>query len=93
MTQSTFPNFADKLLTIHVANGSHNYHVYSPVFKLFGDRWFLVGNTPKGISTGDWDQDIEVAIAWDQISAYRVFDSVEQYVERYAKFTAIKKKA
>lgn len=92
MNQPEFPDFKNKLLAAHLAASEHNYIVFDPVFKLQGDRWFLVGNTPKGVSTGDWDQNIEVAIAWDQVSAYRVYDSAEQYVERYAKFKEFKKK-
>jgi hypothetical protein len=93
MSELTFPDFTNKLLTVHLAAGQHNYVVYSPVFKLQAGRWFIVGNTPKGVSTGDWDESIEVALAWDQVSAYRVFDTAAQYIERYARFNALKKKA
>jgi len=93
MIQPQFPDFTNKLLTVHLAASQHNYIVFDPVFKLLGDRWFLIGNTPKGVSTGDWDESIEVAIAWDQVSAYRVFESTEQYVARYAKFKETKKRA
>ncbi|HVT73333.1 MAG TPA: hypothetical protein VHD61_09360, partial [Lacunisphaera sp.] len=92
MNPAEFPDFTNKLLTVHVASGQHNYIVFSPVFRLQAGRWFLVGNTPKGVSTGDWDQSIEVALAWDQVSAYRVFDSTEHYVERYAKFREFRQK-
>ncbi len=93
MSTPQFPDFSNKLLLVHLTGSQHNYIAVDAVFKLLGGRWFLVGNTPKGVSTGDWDASVEVAIAWDQVSAYRVFDSAEQYVARYAKFREIKKNA
>ena len=92
MDSIVFPDLSHKLLTVHIIGDQHNYIVDNPRFEKQGGRWFMVGNTPKGTSTGDWDENIEVAIAWDQISAYRVFESVDQYVARYAKYKEIKKR-
>ena len=91
METLAFPNFSKKLLTVHVANGQHNYLVEGPRFEHQAGRWFLVGVTPREGSGGDWAASVPVAIAWDQVTAYRVFDSAEQYVERYARFKEIKK--
>lgn len=92
MESPSFPDFAKKLLTIHLVDGQHNYLIADPRFEQQGGRWFLVGNTPKEGSGCDWAAGVETAIAWDQVSAYRVFDSVDQYVERYARFLDFEKK-
>ncbi len=85
MNQPNIPDLSSKLLTVHIVGGQHNYIVEKPMFENQCGRWFLVGITPGGTSKGNWAAGVPVAIAWDQVSAYRVFESAADYLLKYSK--------
>jgi hypothetical protein len=90
--KNTFPNFSGKLVSLSMTGDSHTYTMERARFESQGGRVFLVGIVPRGGSRGDWSEGAGCAIAWDVVTDYLVFDSVEHYQKRLAKFAKYKKK-
>ena len=78
----TLPDFSQKLVSFGFAGTDGSQCLEHPRWETQGGRLFLVGTVPRGDSTGDWCQGVVGAVAWDQVSDYLVFDSVEDYQTR-----------
>ena len=87
-----FPNFSGKFVSLSIAGDSHTYAMERAHFELQGGRLFLVGIVPHGGSNGDWSEGAGCAVAWDGVTDYLVFNSIEHYLKGLAKFEKYKKK-
>lgn len=76
------PDFSRKVVSLGIVGNEQSYAVESPHFEMQAGRLFLVGTVPPGGSTRDWSKGVESAVAWDQVTDYLVFDSVEDYQKR-----------
>ena len=88
----TIPDFSGKLVSLSIAGNDHTYTMVQTHFESQGGRLFLVGIVPRGGSSGDWSEGARCAVAWDGVTDYLVFDSVEQYQKGLAKFGKHKSK-
>ena len=78
--KSTLPNFEDKVIYVQlVGDKRYNLVLDKPHWEDHAGRLFLVGVTPPEGSDGDWCEGVLGGIAWDKITDYLVFDSVEDY--------------
>ena len=79
------PDFSNRAVTFYIADTPIEYAVtlQSPIFERQAGRWFVVG---RRVSTGseDWTAGASVAIAWDGVLQYMVFDSAEDFTRRLA---------
>jgi hypothetical protein len=58
------------------------------VFKRFGERLFLVGTAVSIPRSGtDWTEGLRHWIAWDAIAEFVVFESMDEFRTRQARFT------
>jgi hypothetical protein len=87
------PDFSKKLLQVTLSEKTNTYAIDRPTWLMRGDRLFLVGRVPHGSSRGDWLKGTVSAVAWDQVAAYFVFDSAENYRKRLKIFGTAKAKA
>jgi len=76
------PDFTNKLVSVSFAGADDTHAIEHPRWETQGGRLFLVGTIPRGGSTRDWCEGVECAVAWDEISDYLLFDSVEGYRAR-----------
>ncbi len=79
MVKKKFTDFKGKCLSLSIMNDSCNHDLYNPYFDYQGDRLFILGTIPAGASEADWSVGCKGAVAWDQVTEYVVFDSVEAY--------------
>ena len=86
MKQTRLPDFRTKLVYVRLIGEGYNLAVDRPKWQVQGGRLFLVGTVPPAGSTRDWSLGETTGIAWDQVSDYIIFDSVEHYNERMAIF-------
>ena len=56
-----------------------SHDVCDPRFEYQGDRLFIIGKVPKGATESDWCENKIVAIAWDRVSEYYIFDDLKDY--------------
>ncbi len=80
------PNLSGKVVVLYLANRNYEHVVVmeDPIFELNGERLFLCGAIPDGVSPNDWAAGIRSSVAWDQVEEYLVFDSLEDYLSRAA---------
>ena len=71
------PDFTDKIVSFSTVE--NNLAINNPRFETQGGRLFVVGTIPKGATTNDWAENRQSAVAWDAVTDYIVFDSIEQY--------------
>jgi len=90
--RKTVPDFSGKLVSLSIAGDKHTYAMEQAHFASQGGLLFLVGIVPHGGSSGDWSEGAGCAIAWDSVTDYLVFDSVEHYQKALAKFETYKGK-
>jgi hypothetical protein len=93
MKKTTVPDFSKKFVSVSIAGDSHTYAMDHPHFESQGGRLFLVGTVPRGGSNGDWSEGAVCAVAWDGVTDYLVFDSVEHYQKGLVKFKKYKNKS
>ncbi len=79
--KSVIPDFSGKCISITTVDGddSSNVDIYNPVFEDQVGRIFLKGVSPKGSTESGWVEGCEVAIAWDRVSDYFIFESQDQF--------------
>lgn len=90
---SSLPDFSGKLVSVSFSGADDSCSLANPHWETQGDRLFLVGTVPPGGSTRDWCKGIVSAVAWDQVSDYIVFDSIEDYQARLRIYNKSKRKA
>jgi hypothetical protein len=89
----TLPDFSKKLVSFSFAGADDSQCIAHPRWETQGGRLFLVGTVPRGGSMRDWCEGVVSAVAWDQVSDYLVFDSVEDYRARLKIYERRKSKA
>jgi hypothetical protein len=82
LSKRDLPDFTGKVVSVSIAGEDDGRCLERPNWQVQGGRLFLVGSVPRGGSTNDWCAGVHSAVAWDQVSDYLVFDSVEHYIER-----------
>jgi hypothetical protein len=92
MKKPKLPNFSKKFVSASIIGDEYSYTVDRPHFEMQGGKLFLIGTVPRGVSSGDWIEGAVRAVAWDRVTDYLVFDSVEHYRKGLAKFEKYKKK-
>jgi hypothetical protein len=90
--KNTFPDFNGKLVSLSINGDNYSYTMEQAHFESLGGRAFLVGIVPHGGSKSNWSKGAQCAVAWDSVTHYLVFDSVEHYRTALAKFKDYKKK-
>jgi len=73
------PDFTGKVLSINLIDDDCSNDVIFPHFEMQGERLFLVGTVPEGASESKWTDGATVAIAWERVTDYFVFDSLAHY--------------
>jgi len=91
--KQTLPDFTKKLVSLSFAAADDSRCIAHPHWETQGGRLFLVGTVPRGGSARDWCEGILSAVAWDQVSDYLVFDSIEDYRARLKIYERRKGKA
>jgi len=92
MEKKKLPDFKGKCLSLSIMDDSYSYDLFNPYFDYQGDRLFILGTIPAGASESDWSEGCQGAVAWDRVTQYAVFDSVEAYTEATNKSKEYKKK-
>ena len=84
MNEMTFPDFTDKIVAVELSSDPDiPFTVLSkPRFELQGGRVFLCGVVPRGVNDSDWCADAPVAIGWEQVVSYYLFESVDDLKEK-----------
>jgi hypothetical protein len=86
------PDFSKKLVSLSLIGREQGSVVDRPCWEMQGGRLFLVGTVPLEGSTYNWSKGVACAVAWDQVTDYLVFDSVEDYLKRLDIYERHKKK-
>ena len=86
------PDFTNKVVSVSIAGEDDGRCLEHPSWEIQGGRLFLVGAVPRGGSTNDWCGGIPSAVAWEAVTDYLVFDSVEHYLERLRVYERKKRK-
>lgn len=76
-------NFMDKVVSF--STNSSTLGVFNPVLKEQASRLFIVGTVADGSTTNNWARGKSCAIAWDSITDYIVFESIDEYITLLAK--------
>jgi len=81
------PDFSGKIVTFYSVNTPPEWAValVSPSFEKQAGRLFVVGEIAPQVPP-HWDDGLHSAIAWDQVSSYVVFDSLEDHQARLAAY-------
>ena len=78
------PNFRGKIVALYFGPTGDSYGLLEKSkFETQAGRMFLVGTIPQ-YSRG-WGQGLPMAVAWDSVFRYLVFDSLDQYNREVAK--------
>lgn len=77
------PNFNGKVLALTVGSDGEGLILASPTFEQQCGRVFLVGAVPPAV--GVWAGGSRGAVAWDAVTDYLVFDSIDEYLNRAAR--------
>ena len=86
------PDFTNKVVSVSIPGEEDARCVEHPRWERQGGKLFLVGMVPHGCSTNDWCGGIASAVAWEAVTDYLIFDSVEQYLERLRVYEGKKRK-
>ena len=85
--KDTLPNLSGKYIRFTIRGSEDNgASIVDPHFEMQGGRLFIVGTIPKGGSSGDWLEGISASIAWEDVTDYLLFDSVEHFADCEAKY-------
>jgi len=74
-----FPDFKGKCLSITIMDDDINHDLFDPHFEEQAGRVFIIGTVPRGATESDWIAGCQSAVAWDRVTDYHVFDSLEDY--------------
>ena len=82
MKKPRHPDFAGKFVLFTVVGSDHTLGLDNPRIERQCDRWVVAGIVPRGYVSGNWCAGAALAMAWDRIIYYLVFDSVDDYQNR-----------
>lgn len=83
MSKSDLPNFGGKCLYLLLMGNDKPKVITEPEFLTQGGRLFLSGIVPDYPDRKVWAEGCRCALAWDQVQAYMVFDSLEDLWNRW----------
>ena len=84
-------DFENKVLSISSSEDNFNHDLIEPHFEEIAGRIFLTGKVPKESTDSGWTANKIGAIAWDLVTDFVIFDSLDDYrtateiSENYAK--------
>ena len=78
MTDQT-PDLTGKCVSITSTADDTSHDLHDPHFEMQGGRLFIVGTIPAGSTSSDWVANCQGAVAWDTVSDYIVFDSLDAW--------------
>ncbi|KAA1257536.1 hypothetical protein LF1_00230 [Rubripirellula obstinata] len=81
---SKLPNFSGKVLSISTMDDESSHDMADPRFEMQADRLFIVGTSPDGSSESNWCAGAKLAVAWDRVTDYYIFDSTDHYASAIA---------
>ena len=73
------PDFSGKVLSFTLIDDEDDRDLVDPRFVMQAGRLFLVGVVPASATGSDWSAGATGAVAWDRVTSYLAFDSIEQY--------------
>jgi len=80
MPEDHFPDFSGKLVNLYlISKASYSYLIQEATFEMQAGRLFLVGRASEEYDDEIWSRGKYVAIAWNQVEQYILFDSAEDY--------------
>ena len=79
MLENTYPDFKGKTLSIQIVDDDINYDMSDPIFELQGNKLFIKGIVPPDSTGSNWTKGTEIAVAWDRVVKYNVFNSVKEF--------------
>lgn len=79
MIDNKYPDFTGKVISITIIDDEQNNDMISPTFEMQAGRLFICGEVPKGASRSNWCAGKMSAVAWDRVTDYIVFDSLDDY--------------
>ena len=86
VTEEVLPDFAGKVVVLYMSNDTDPQQSGSTMvdgeFELQGGKLFLRGMIPEGVTDSDWAAGVEMAVAWEHVVEYLVFESMDEYFER-----------
>lgn len=85
MVETNLPDFSDKVVAVELsADPDIPFTVIGkPKFENQAGRVFLCGVVPHGVAeSNNWCADAPVAVAWESVIAYYVFDDVDELNEK-----------
>lgn len=91
--KSKLPDFTKKVVVLSWMTTDGSRSLAHPRWEMQGGRLFLIGAVPTGGSRNDWLKGGEAAVAWEMVSDYLVFDSLEDYQKRRSIYASRKRKA
>jgi hypothetical protein len=86
MKKAALPDFTNKVVQASLVGDDHGYSMAGAHFEMQGDRLFLVGVVPRGGTASNWSEGAVVAVAWDRVTDYMVFESAEVYQQGREKY-------
>jgi hypothetical protein len=86
MKKTTLPDFTSKVVSVGIATDNYGYAINSPRWETQGGRLFLVGSVPHHGSVRDWAEGAVRGVAWDEVTDYYVFDSIDDFIKRQSEF-------
>jgi hypothetical protein len=86
MKKATLPDFKGKVVSVGIATDNYGYAINSPHWENQGGRLFLIGEVPSYGSVRGWADGAVRAVAWDQVTDYYVFDSLNDFIKRQVRF-------
>lgn len=82
------PDFAGKCVSMSIVDDDSSHDLYDPRFEMQGYRLFIIGTVPPGSTSSDWVAGCQGAVAWERVTDYFVFDSLEAWTKAVAISTA-----
>ena len=73
-------NLHGKVISITIKDDSVSHDFINPEFKELQGRTFVTGITPKGQTDSGWTDNCPAGVAWDRVTDYVIFDSIESYI-------------
>lgn len=72
--------WGDQLISVTLRGfNPTGFHLENVELKSFANRQFLVGTA---VDDGGWSRKLQVQVAWDEVAAVVVYDSLEEFNER-----------
>src|SRR5262249_29615867 len=91
MPEDHFPDFSGKQVHLYLINKpEYSYLIQDETFEMQSGRMFLVSRTSEEYDEDIWSRGKAVAIAWDQVEQYTLFDSAEDYRTEMQRWKAAK---